>query len=205
MPIEDEIERIQQERNSEKARKEAEERRVQQEQEAESSRVRAQAQDKANIENEKQRRERQQRTEFVKQQTEKVLGESGVLDSLKRIENKYLRGNVKKHDLIYRREKAQVVLLWGNRFQVADGEIFAENGSASYSYIEAKVDPDTQSLTIVGDKETEFSKDKLTGTKDVEIALAEAYLEPKRVVVEPPEPERDYDDGGSDNCSCCRG
>ena len=97
-----------------------------------------------------QQQEQARRERVVKD----VLGKSGLLRGVREIEDG-LHGLVRKHAVVIRPEEGSVRLVWGNKFVIeSNGIINYERGFLSrygekdYSYIEALIDPNTESVRV---------------------------------------------------------
>ena len=187
MPIE-EIRRLQKEREAkaEAARISAENERLQREKEEQL-----------------RRKKEEERNHFIKNQTDKIMRESLVLDNLLRIEKELIEGNVAEHDIVYDPSERKAMLIWGSNFKVVYGKI-KRTGSYNYSYIEVAVDPDTENITICGREQYRLDKHQWNKKQNIDNALAKAYLEPIREVYSPPSDSyhSNSDDSG---CCCCSG
>lgn len=148
---------------------------------------------------------KEKRRLFVVEQTQKILRGSGVLDNLLRIENELLDGNVTEHDLFYKPDDGKAVLVWGKNFRYSDhGHVVSANyGSFGYSTIEAVVDPDGETLTIIGNENYKFNNQEWQNVGAVESALAKSYVYPKHEsgISEPIYTHRD----SGDDMGCCCG
>lgn len=113
-----------------------------------------------------QKREENKRALFVAEQTEKILKESLVVVGLTRIKKELL----KKSRLVD--SSGGVSLIWN--------EVDLGNDNYEYSYINVEVNPDDESLTIVGQDTYNFQRRKWGNKKVIETALAHAFLEPGR-------------------------
>lgn len=175
MPIE-EIKRIQQENE----RKEREFRL------AEERRRAASEQQKRDQEAERLRLLRE-RELFVRGKTDEVIGKSGILHGLQRIQNELLDGRVKKHGIL--RESSVITLIWGNRFDISSGSVHSETVNRFFfkdqvldcSSIKVSVNPDTEDIIVSGWNEYTVKKQEWQANRSLlDSAIAKAYLEPRR-------------------------
>lgn len=173
---------------------------------AKRERVRLEALEKerlAQMEAERQRKAAEEkRRQFIAQQTGKILGQSGALEGLKRIDRELLRGNVSNHSLNYSPENGTVTLAWGNGFQtLSDGRVQGKGQDYNFSSIQITVNPDKEILIIQGLTTYQSNQNNWKDPKTVEKTLALAYLDPKRTIYSPP--DRSSNDGEG-CCSCSR-
>ncbi len=111
-----------------------------------------------------------EREQFVLQQTDKVLKESGILDGLSRINNELLSGNYERHDIVSNLSKGNVTLVWGKGFWVD----FNKNIQGT-DYFTIRVDVNAESEAIsIGDSRLE--KNDWIDKYKVDEILAKAYI-----------------------------
>lgn len=134
------------------------------------------------LEGERRRKEiAEERRNFVIQKTQKILRDNGILDNLIKIENELLSGKVYGHEIFYKPEDCGVFLIWGSGFKYENGKVRTvgdKNGDYNFSMIEARVNPDEETLTICGAEQFKFSKDEYKNNKVVEESLAKAFVNP---------------------------
>ncbi|MGA3291633.1 MAG: hypothetical protein ABSC49_00625 [Candidatus Microgenomates bacterium] len=150
---------------------------------------RLQAEENRRVTEENARREREEqlrlakeaaekRIQFVINQTEKVLTESKAIDELRQIDKDLLEGNVGNHDLNYSPENGKISLAWGTGYHSKSDGGFSGSGDYSFSVIEVGVNPDKETLTVIGARV--FGTFSLHDNRKIEKAIDDAYLEPQR-------------------------
>jgi len=131
--------------------------------------------EKTKLEAEQKRQEQEnaanRRKAFEESQTSKVLKESGVLKDIIAIENYVIEGSFKEHQLEIGAEG--LILKWGSN-------VYKKVGDYDYSYISITVDADNERLSIRGAEEYVFAKDQWQNKENVEEALINSFLAPKR-------------------------
>lgn len=171
---------------------------------AESVRLEREAADRQAEENRRRDEERAREYRIIKE----VLNKSGLLEGMRDIESG-LDGLVRKHTIVLRPEDGTVKLVWGNKFNVRDdGEISYEGvwlsryGQMDYSYIEARINTNTESVQIGYDR---VAKDQWQSSPATIIdLLAKAYRNPNRVNArETPPSKYTSGSGSSSTPECC--
>lgn len=137
-----------------------------------------------------------------------VRDKSGLWEGMKELE-RGLDGLVRKHAIVLNLERGTLTLVWGNKFKVTDeGEVTYERpllstlGQREYSFIQAKIDTEIQSVSIGYDsvKKDQWQANR-TAMNDL---LARAYRNPERVNDREIPPSK-YSSGssGSSITECC--
>lgn len=165
-------------------------------------RIRQQEQERENrvLENKRQERLKYQQEElanaqakenhlnFMRVNTERIMMESGVLFELKKIDEEILAHRPLKHKLLYKPEKGTVVLVWGKKFSIEEGEITYQrhflSGTVEFDAvgIEISVYPHQDREDILYINSKEFNKEIWEQHPDsIENALIEAFLNPREL------------------------
>lgn len=186
--VKESISQIEAERRAEAARVEAI--RVREE---ENARIRAQ---NARIEAQRESERERLRAE----RTKTVFRKSGVLEGLEEVK-KDLLGGVRKKDLVSKSEEGRIELVWGSSYKIDKGRIGPERGflgmgeeKKDYSSIEAVLLSDGR--IKIGDKICQADN-----PGEVKRAIAESYLNPKRVKTD--SSSRGSSSSSSSNSECC--
>ncbi|MFH1971628.1 MAG: hypothetical protein ABIJ05_04575 [Patescibacteria group bacterium] len=131
-------------------------------------------------------KKKNERLEFVRQQTERILQLSGALQGLQKIGKELLDDNVINNSISYAPECGEVTLAWGQGFDNRhDGTFSSSSDGHDFLSIEVHVDPDKQKLTIEGRNTYVLNQSSWSNINNVEKALALAYLDPKRTYFSP--------------------
>jgi hypothetical protein len=156
----------------------------------------------------RQAREAEEYHQWVRTTTSMVLQESGVLAELGDIESRLLQG-VAKHRILVDLDHANAKLVWGSRFDISpQGAIsrrplmlgLSIDPILDYSYIDVSVDVNSKSLGING---RTFSANEWRERPKIAKALADAYLNPGRVVKDYTPVKSSGSSSGSSNSECC--
>lgn len=145
------------------------------------------------------RRKEAERLQFVRNQTQKALSESGVLQALKEIRDKKLKGSVRKYALLVSLDEASAQLVWGDKFSVKNNVVVGEEGYEDYQSVSVVVNPDTLELSINPIRaymerdsiswrsSRNYSEKEWRNDPGVVLdGLAAAYLDPERYSHRPP-------------------
>jgi hypothetical protein len=124
----------------------------------------------------------ERRLQLKRQQTEEILRESGVSESLSQIEKTFLQGKFKNHTVIYDygsySDMCRIELTWSND----DLDVEKNVGGAVHVwghnrwYIVVDVDLSTEDLTIESQTKTKLTKPQWMNREVVEITIADSFV-----------------------------
>ena len=131
-------------------------------------------------------REKEYRLNLLRINTERIMLGSGVLSGLRIIENELPAGRFLKHNLIYKPEKGEALLVWGNNYTIQDGELHSAHNfphpepDFDAVGIEVHAWPHNNSVSIEGSNNECFDEETWKQHPNIiEEALRQAYLNPR--------------------------
>lgn len=124
---------------------------------------------------EEKKQTKEERMNFVRSQTEKVLKESGIADSLVRIDSELLEKTHKFHGIFYTYnpdgDYSFVELAWGNKSPIKKHDHYR---------VLVRVNPNTEAIAFLGPVSNEYTKAHwLRDGSVIEKSIVTAFLNPE--------------------------